>query len=415
MRVLHVGCVLDPQRRPAAALLDAWPTLALVAGAVRAAGAEVTVLHAGHADEVLERAGVSYHFVAEPRVARLPGSRGGAGVLPIRLARRAAALRPDVVHLNGLEFPLHVRALAAALPNVPILLQDHAGRPPVRRRRLHRWGLAPAAGAAFTAAEQARPFVDAGILRRDLAIHEVPESTTTFAPGDVAAARAATGLFGDPALLWVGRLDANKDPLTILDAVALARRALPGLRLWCCFGDASLMDEVRARLARDALLALCVHLLGRVDHARIELLGRAADFLVLGSHHESTGYAVIEALACGATPVVTDIPAFRALTGDGRVGALLPPGDPQAFARALVPLAYASRAKLRQRARRHFELRLSPAALGARLTDVYEEMARARQPGRAAPDPGRLPGIDGSRPDASRRRLFAASRPEGGR
>lgn len=387
MRVLHVGCVLDPQGRRAAALLDAWPTLARVAGAVRTAGAEVAVLHAGHADEVLDHAGVSYHFVAEPRAARLPGSHGGAGVVPIRLARRAAALRPDVVHVNGLEFPLHVRALAAALPGVPILLQDHAGRPPARRRRLHRWGLAPAAGAAFTAAEQARPFLDAGILRRDLTVHEVPESTTTFAPGDLAAARAATGIFGDPALLWVGRLDPNKDPLTVLDAVAFARRALPGLQLWCCFGDAPLLGEVRARLAADWTLASCVHLLGRVEHTRVECLCRAADFLVLGSHHESTGYAVIEALACGATPVVTDIPAFRALTGRGRVGALLPPGDSQAFAGALVPLAYASRPKLRLRARRHFEAELSPAALGARLVGIYEALLRPRRAGPTTPVP----------------------------
>jgi hypothetical protein len=27
MRVLHVGCLLDPHARPAAALLEAWPTL----------------------------------------------------------------------------------------------------------------------------------------------------------------------------------------------------------------------------------------------------------------------------------------------------------------------------------------------------------------------------------------------------
>ena len=32
---------------------------------------------------------------------------------------------------------------------------------------------------------------------------------------------------GDPALLWVGNLDANKDPLTVLRGVSMAARELP--------------------------------------------------------------------------------------------------------------------------------------------------------------------------------------------
>ena len=45
---------------------------------------------------------------------------------------------------------------------------------------------------------------------------------------------------------------------------------------------------------------------------------QAADLFVLGSHREGSGYSLIEALACGLPPVVTDIHAFRTLTGCGR-------------------------------------------------------------------------------------------------
>ena len=51
---------------------------------------------------------------------------------------------------------------------------------------------------------------------------------------------------------------------------------------------------------------------------------RAADLFVLGSHREGSGYSLIEALACGLPPIVTDIPSFRSLTGAGVVGALWP-------------------------------------------------------------------------------------------
>ncbi|HET7322144.1 MAG TPA: glycosyltransferase, partial [Longimicrobiaceae bacterium] len=199
MRVVQVGCVLDAARRDPEALLDAWPTLPTVAGAVAGAGAEVTVLQAANADASLSRDGVRYRFVAESRLARIPGTRSGAGVLPVRLARAAAALRPDLVHLNGLGFPLHARALSAI--GAPVLVQDHADAlPPRPRIGVHRWGFARVAGFAFTAREQAEPFAEAGIMAPGARLFEIPESTTRFTPGEVRRARAATGIYGDPAL-----------------------------------------------------------------------------------------------------------------------------------------------------------------------------------------------------------------------
>ena len=44
----------------------------------------------------------------------------------------------------------------------------------------------------------------------------------------------------------------------------------------------------------------------------------AADLFVVGSHHEGSGYSLMEACACGAMPVVTDIPTFRLLTAAER-------------------------------------------------------------------------------------------------
>jgi glycosyltransferase involved in cell wall biosynthesis len=373
MRVLHVGCLLDPHARRAEALLEAWPTLGAVAEAVAGAGAEVVVLHAAHRDEVVERGGVTYHFVAESPLARVPGTRTSAGVLPFRLLRAAAALRPDVVHLHGLAFPIHARALARL--GRPLLVQDHADRPPARGRvPVHRWGFARVAATAFTAREQAAPFHAAGLLPASARIFEIPESSSRFSPGDQAAARAATGVHGEPALLWVGRLDGNKDPLTILDALARAAPRLPDPHLWCCFTDAPLLGAVRARIATDPRLAGRVHLLGRVPHEEVEALCRAADFLLLGSEHESCGYAVVEALACGATPILSDIPPFRALTGGGAVGALVPRGDAEGFAEALVALSSMPRAPLRDRAAAHFRRHLSFAALGDRLLQAYTQL-----------------------------------------
>src|SRR5262249_61769777 len=141
---------------------------------------------------------------------------------------------------------------------------------------------------------------------------------------DAVAARAATGLHGDPAVLCVGHLDRNKDPLTVLDGVAAAVPDLPRLELWWCFGAAPLLPAVEARIARDPALRGRVHLLGRVPHEQIEQLMRAADLFVLGSHREGSCFAVIEALAAGLSPVVTDIAPLRALTANGALGPFWP-------------------------------------------------------------------------------------------
>ncbi len=371
LSVAQVSFFSDPQGRSPEELLWAWPTLAQVAEAAAASGVRVTVLQASQHWTRLRRNDVDYHFLPFGGVAST-----AAGIDAFR--ELAATLRPDVFHVQGLGFARDVVALAAVAPGVPIVVQDHADRPP---RRFWRWpevrrGLDAARGVLFCAREQARPFRRRGLLPARTRVHEVPESTCDFTALDQARARALSGVHGDPALLWVGHLDRNKDPLTVLDGVSLAARQLPGLKLWCCFGQAPLIREVRARIDGDPLLAGRVHLLGRVPHAQVRTLMSAADFLVQGSHREGSGYAVIEALACGLPPVVTDIPSFRTLTAHGTAGRLWPRRDARALAQALVHLAMLPRAALRAAARAQFERDLSPAALGRALHAVYLDALR---------------------------------------
>ena len=183
------------------------------------------------------------------------------GPTPWRPARVAKAARPDVIHVNGLDFAAHTRAMTDTAS--PVLVQDHgsrAGRGRYRRRR----GLSRIAAAAFTDSEQARPFLDEGSISPRVRNISVPESSTHFGPGDQDEARKATSTFGDPLVLWVGRLDCNKDPLTMLGAIELAASDLPGIQLWGCFHEQPMLDLVQARIARSPALKERVHLLGRV-------------------------------------------------------------------------------------------------------------------------------------------------------
>ena len=384
MRIAQIGFYRDPADRTPEELLDAWPTLVDVAESVATAGTDVSVIQSSGHSAYFRRNEVDYHFLPLMGGSRQVSSRETFAALIRRMA-------PRVLHVHGLGFPDEVLLTAEAAPGIPILLQDHANRPP-RWWRRSAWKRCARtiAGVSFCQRQQARPFIEAGVLARGTKVYEIPESTSRFVPADREAARLHAGVAGDPLLLWVGHLNANKDPLTVLDGVAAAARELPGLQLWCCFGTAPLLRQVRRRIASDRLLDGRVHLLGPVPHVQVEQLMRAADFFISGSHRESTGYALIEALACGLPPLVTDIPSFRALTADGAVGQLWRSGDAPSLCSALLRMRTHAAPADRAAVRAHFERELSFEALGRRLTAVYAELvARDERASHACPQPGK--------------------------
>jgi glycosyltransferase involved in cell wall biosynthesis len=350
MRVVHASFHRDPQQRPADELLRAWPTLFDVAHAAQSENISITIVQAHH----------------------IPGRTQVNGidvVLTTDVIDAVTLLEPDLVHVHGLHFARDTRRLCAAL-SVPVLVQDHGGGRPGRiRRPFLRWGLTQVSAAAFTAAEQAESY--ATMLPRAIKVFEVLESSTRFTPGPQEPARTATFLHGDPCLLWVGRLDRNKDPITTLNAVRLVAARLPSVQLFCCYTATDLLPLVRSTIERDVVLRSRVRLLGKVDHERVQQLCRAADFFVSSSHSEGSGYALLESLACGLTPVVTDIPSFRAITGRGAVGELYPVADARAMADAIVRLSKLPRAELRERAIAHFRSHLTFDVIGEQLRSAY--------------------------------------------
>ncbi len=112
--------------------------------------------------------------------------------------------------------------------------------------------------------------------------------------------------------------------------------------------------------------------------AQIVAFFSAVDLFVIGSHHEGSGYAVIEALACGAIPVVTAIPTFRALTNQGAIGALWPVGDVDGCARALTDVSARDLVVERKRVLDHFQRELTWQAVGARAIAIYGAISDAR-------------------------------------
>jgi glycosyltransferase involved in cell wall biosynthesis len=382
-RIASVNLAFDHSLDTPYALLSVYHSLTGWTRALAGAGASVHVIQRFAADARDVRDGATYEFVADgvdgmPR----PWSRHGQVVAAVKRAR------PDLVHVNGLMFPGTLRALRPALGSAtPIVLQDHSGALPRRlpwpvgslaRQRWHR-AFQAATACTFTARELATRWFRAG-LPRHILIVEIPEASTDLRPIDQRLAAQRTGLSGSPLILSVGRLDANKDPLTVLDALELAFAKLPDARAALITPGGPLASVVRTRIARSPMLRARVSVAGPVSRARIHEYYSAADLFVSGSHHEGSGYALIEALACGVTPCVTDIPAFRALAGGD--GACWTPGDAVGCADSLVSRAATVSTAARAAWRRRFDAVLHWDVIADRTLEIYRELIAATR-GRA--------------------------------
>jgi len=367
LSVVQVNVTFDKDLSDPEALLDRYSTLTGWSEALRAAGSgPCAVVQRFHRRARLTRNDIEYVFVD-----------GG-------VAAAAASLDPDVVHVHGLEFPARTWMLRRAVPDrAVIVVQNHSDTGPMGRapalRLIGRATRRAVDAYLFAADEHVGRWRAAGLVGPGQRTYQVMEASTRIAPINRADARARTRIDGAPAVLWVGRLNANKDPVTVLDAFDESLAALPNATLTMVFGTIEMIDAVRARIDRSPSLRERVRLAGAVPRHDMPAFFSAADLFVVGSHHEGSGYALIEALACGVTPVVTDIPTFRLLTGGGSVGALWTPGDAASCARALVDAARRSSDAARARVQEHFARDFSWSAIGRRAMEIYRDVMSSRQ------------------------------------
>jgi glycosyltransferase involved in cell wall biosynthesis len=356
-------------------LVDRCAALRGWASSLAGRGCTVGVFQGFDRDAEIELDGVGYLIVGGSFAPDLSRRR-----IPARLHRRVARWRPDVVHFNSLTYPLQLIHLRAVLDgSCAVVVQHHAERPMRGARRVvQRFALRRADAALFNGAAVARPWVEAGLLGGSTPVWSVPEASSDLRPADPAEGRRAVGEGGDPLLLWVGNLDANKDPLTVLDAVSRVSARLPGVRLLMAYRSAPLLQRVRERIAAEPDLVRRITLLGSRPHDEIGRLMTAADLLVQASRREGSGFAVIDALACGLPPVVTDIPSFRYLTDDGRIGALFRPGDADELADTLFRVVESGNPSRGAPALAWFRRKLAWPAVACRGVAAYR-LARCRR------------------------------------
>lgn len=298
---------------------------------------------------------------------------------PIWVPRKAnnfiSKLQPGVVLFHGLVYPLQLLLLKSRLPaHTKLIVQHHAETP---AKGFKGW-VQKLAGKCidayvFSAKELAEPWVQAGVVPQSK-IFEVMEGSTHMQRINKQIARQLLQLPDAPTCLWVGRLNANKDPLTVLRGFEKFL-LLNGLaKLYMIFQDNELLPLVQKTIADSQMLAASVVLIGKVDKAQMPSWYSAADFYLSGSGTEGSGYALIEAMSCGCIPIVTNIPSFRKITADGKAGFLYNHGEADALCAALCRAHTLNNEQLTAKVLSQFNKALSFKAIAQQLVKVYEHL-----------------------------------------
>lgn len=318
---------------------------------------------------MLERNGVKYHFLNFKR-SKL--------YFPGELHGYIKKLKPDIVLLNGLIFPLQVMQLRLKLgKNVKIILL-HRGEKPFRGIRGYLQKLADKRINAylFTSAAFGNAWIKHGNISSQHKIHEVIQASSVFYPADKHAARSILAVTGSTVFLWVGRLDANKDPVTVVKGFIGFLKYQPTATLYMIYHTEQLLNEVSNLINSDSQAARSIKMVGKIPHRQLQTWFNAADFIISGSHHEGSGIAVCEAMSCGCIPVITDIISFRKMTGpgpqgpEGKCGLLYRPGDDKDLLSALLKTTKMDMEKERNKTLQQFKQELSFEAIAKKIEQV---------------------------------------------
>ena len=156
---------------------------------------------------------------------------------------------------------------------------------------------------------------------------------------------------------YIGALEHVKGIDVLMEAWRAVRRRVPDATLVIA-GD----GDLRERVARDAT-GLGVELLGAVPHAQVSSVLDAARFLVVPSRSEGLGRVVWEAFARARPVIGSAVGGIPELVVEGVTGVLVPPGDTDALADAIVTA-------------------LEDEAATAAMGDRARQAAERRDPGR---------------------------------
>ena len=311
------------------------------------------------------------------------------------LAMAGAATRPDIVHCH--TWYAHMAGLLARpLTGAKLVLTTHSLEP-------HRPWKEEQLGSAYRATSWIERTVYGnadGVIAVSQAMKADVESLYGVDPArvrvihngidtDEYARRPAPEVLARvgidpsvPMVLFVGRITRQKGIMHLVRALPLFDA---GMQVVLCAGApdtpeiaAEMATEVeRARASSRVAIHWLPEMLTKAD--AIALYSEASLF-VCPSVYEPFGIINLEAMACETPVVASAVGGIPEIIVDGETGMLIPPGDPEAIARAVNALMAdpARRARMAVAGRARAEEKFSWTSIAARTLEFYAELIQQR-------------------------------------
>ena len=285
---------------------------------------------------------------------------------------RAFVQRHDIQVLHAHSSSLFVALAASRLGRYPrVVWHMHYGGFVVRKLDEFLFRCAAArASAAIAVTADLREWAARRLEMKSERVYYVPNFVS------LQFAAAASDLPGAPGkrIVCVANLRPPKDQIGLVRAMQMVVRNDAGAHLILAGSetDSVYANAVRAEIERRSLTRHVTLLGRRLDIPEI-LAG--CDVGVLGSAIEGFPLSLIEYGAAGLPVVATRVGQCEEVLGGG-AGVLVPPGDPEGLADAIVRLLQSaeSRGELGRSFRKRVEARYNPRAITGQVSEIYERV-----------------------------------------
>jgi sugar transferase (PEP-CTERM/EpsH1 system associated) len=283
----------------------------------------VALHNLGQPAEDIQKLGCTVHL--------LPDLRGKPWAQWLALVRFLRKLKPDVVHTHN-AYPHFYGTLASRWCRIPAVVNTRHGRRigTTWRARTWFWIAGMLADRVVAVSDDA-----ARLCLQDVSL---PQRKVNRIWNGIDLSRFKfRGPASKPVAISVARLSPEKDFPTLIRAVALAAEVVPELQL-------KIVGDGPERPKMEQLIAE----LGQ--GSRIELLGERQDipdllatagFFATATLTEGISLTLLEAMASGLPVLATNVGGNPEIVEEDRTGYLVPSGDPEVLAAALIRMVHA--------------------------------------------------------------------------
>ncbi len=301
--------------------------------------------------------------------------------------------RTQVVHVQNIDTPLLIAVLLKSLFRRTVIATIHGEQKIAQKQRSlagrARLALMRRSVDHFIALTRAmeEALIDLGVAADRITRISNPIDVGVYRPPTDAERRRAREALdlpnADPVCLFVGRLVPGKRVDLLIEAWEVVNGGSERRHTLVVVGDGPERKRLEQRAARSS--PQHIRFAGSTDNVLRYL--HAADLFVLPSDGEGLPMALIEAMAVGISPMVTDLPGYKGLIEDGVSGFLVPKGDARALAERIdeVLRSDEDRARIGRTARDRVARTSSVRAVGEQHLELYRGLASLKAPARSEP------------------------------